>query len=293
MKCVDSIKCAGEVSAFGLTFQQHKPSNNSSRSIYTGTDTSVKFVHHQNSWKLFKNGIFTLELPSGNTFCLEESLLKNKVAFNTHEHIIQPGDILDEFKTEESSESDLDEFNWTVNDWSELRESMSTGEFIKSPTFKSSDGHSFELRIYPNGRSSSNQISMYAYTVATPDDEFLTWPLHGKQLTLGIIEGGKSEKDRLVNKRSFYTSPSGTKWDNPSKYGSGNSGWSSFMSHDLFYYKNWSFVHDNSVKFFFKVRNPNHRIVTVTDKVIYQHKYTHKNIKKVPSRIVWYFYSYI
>ena len=108
-----------------------------------------------------------------------------------------------------------------------------------------------------------NQISIYAYTVATPDDEFLTWPLHGKQLTLGIIEGGKSDKDRLVNKRSFYTSPSGTKWDNPSKYGSGNSGWSSFMSHDLFYYKNWSFVHDDSVKFFFKVRVLKYRFLFV------------------------------
>ena len=62
-----------------------------------------------------------------------------------------------------------------------------------------------------------------------------------------------------MNKRSFYTSPSGTKWDNPSKYGSGNSGWSSFMSHDLFYYKNWSFVHDDSVKFFFKDRVLKHK----------------------------------
>ena len=213
----------------------------------------MKFVHHQNLWKLFNNGILSLDLPSRNTFCLEESLDINKVAFTTHDDIDLIGEDLDESKADGAIESVLDEFNWTVNDWSELRESISTGEYIKSPTFKCSDGHSFELRVYPNGRSSSNQISMYAYTVATPEDEFLTWPLHGKQLTLGIIEGGKSEKDRLVNKRSFHTSPSGTKWDNPSKYGSGNSGWSSFMSHDLFYYKNWSFVHDDSVKFFFKL----------------------------------------
>lgn len=101
-----------------------------------------------------------MDLPSGNTFCLEESLLKNGIAFNTHEDTNR--EMLDGFKTsvnkESISESELDEFNWTVNDWSDLRDSMSTGEFIKSPTFKSSDGHSFELRIYPNGRSSSNQI---------------------------------------------------------------------------------------------------------------------------------------
>ena len=215
----------------------------------------MKLVHHNNSWKLFKNGILSLDFPSGNTFCLQESLLKNKIDFVTHENANPTDEDLPESNNElNTAENEVDEFNWTVTDWNELRDSISTGEYIKSPVFKSSDGHSFELRVYPNGRSSSNQISIYAYTVATSDDEFLTWPLHGKQLTLGIIEGGKSDKDRLVNKRSFYTSPSGTKWDNPSKYGSGNSGWSSFMSHDLFYYKNWSFVHDDSVEFFFKAR---------------------------------------
>ena len=248
----------------------------------------MKFAHHKDSWKLFENGILSLELPSGNTFCLEESLLKNKVAFVGHDDIKLTSEILDESKTEKSSESDLDEFNWTVRDWNELRELLSTGEFIKSPTFKSSDGHSFELRIYPNGRSSSNQISIYAYTVATPDDEFLTWPLHGKQLTLGIIEGGKSDKDRLVNKRSFYTSPSGTKWDNPSKYGSGNSGWSSFMSHDLFYYKNWSFLHDDSVKFFLKARVLKHKIVLHVFRILVGCLPVNINVKI--SKINFYFY---
>ena len=78
---------------------------------------------------------------------------------------------------------------------------IQNGQYISSldvtgEPFKSKEGYAFEMRVYPKGRSESYEgsISIYAYQVQTDEDEGLVWPLHGKQITMGIVEQGKSSK---------------------------------------------------------------------------------------------------
>ena len=43
--------------------------------------------------------------------------------------------------------------------------------------------------------------------VASEQDGDLQWPLHGKQVTLGIVEQGKEIRERVTMRRSFTTEP--------------------------------------------------------------------------------------
>ena len=89
--------------------------------------------------------------------------------------------------------------------------------------------------------------------MANGNDEYLIWPMHGKQITLGVEEQGKPVKDRTIRRRSTTTTPSGTKWANPSVTGADSIGWSNFLIHELFYYPKWNYVYDDTVKFTFGV----------------------------------------
>ena len=65
----------------------------------------------------------------------------------------------------------------------------------------------------------------------------LVFPVHGKQLTMGILEQGKPCKDRLTQRRSITTGPSDGKWGNPSENGTSNRGYSKYVSHDQFFFE--------------------------------------------------------
>lgn len=128
------------------------------------------------------------------------------------------------------------------------------------------------MRVYPKGRSDSYEgsISIYAYQVETDGDEGLVWPLHGKQITMGIVEQGKKSaikyasysllgkeiNERVTMRRAFYTSPPEESW-RPSDWlepseNIGNRGWGSFLTHDLLFYKEWNYVYEDSMLFSFR-----------------------------------------
>ena len=84
-----------------------------------------------------------------------------------------------------------------------MYDQIQNGQYISSldvtgEPFRSKEGYAFEMRVYPKGRSSSYEgsISIYAYQVETDGDDGLVWPLHGKQITMGIVEQGKNPKPR-------------------------------------------------------------------------------------------------
>ena len=94
-----------------------------------------------------------------------------------------------------------DDSFWKIENWSEMYDQIQNGQYISSldvtgEPFRSKEGYAFEMRVYPKGRSSSYEgsISIYAYQVETEGDDSLVWPLHGKQITMGIVEQGKNPK---------------------------------------------------------------------------------------------------
>ena len=46
---------------------------------------------------------------------------------------------------------------------------------------------------------------MYAYQEPSESDDRLTWPLYGKQITMGIVEQGKPIEERVTMRRSLTT----------------------------------------------------------------------------------------
>ena len=54
---------------------------------------------------------------------------------------------------------------WTLENWSDIFESIKVGEFVKSPVFKNDEGYEFEMHIYPKGRKEEdlNNISIFAF----------------------------------------------------------------------------------------------------------------------------------
>ena len=97
----------------------------------------------------------------------------------------------------------LDDSFWKIENWSEMYDQIQNGQYISSldvtgEPFRSKEGYAFEMRVYPKGRSSSYEgsISIYAYQVETESDDGLVWPLHGKQITMGIVEQGKNPNPR-------------------------------------------------------------------------------------------------
>lgn len=91
------------------------------------------------------------------------------------------------------------------------------------------------------------------YQVESKSDSQLTWPLYGKQITMGIVEQGKSITERVTMRRSITTEPEKDNWKNPSEYSPTNRGWSKFLSHDLLFYRGWDYVFEDTMKFSFMV----------------------------------------
>ena len=172
----------------------------------------------------------------------------------------------------------LDDSFWKIENWAEMYDQIQNGQYISSldvtgGPFKSKEGYAFEMRVYPKGRSSSYEgsISIYAYQVETDGDDGLVWPLHGKQITMGIVEQGKNPRaqnkvlksfsgkeinERVTMRRAFYTSPPEESW-RPSDWlqpseNIGNRGWGSFLTHDLLFYKEWNYVYEDTMLFSFR-----------------------------------------
>lgn len=172
----------------------------------------------------------------------------------------------------------LDDSFWKIENWAEMYDQIQNGQYISSldvigEPFKSKEGYAFEMRVYPKGRSSSYEgsISIYAYQVETEGDDSLVWPLHGKQITMGIVEQGKTPRaqdkdlksfsgkeinERVTMRRAFYTSPPEESW-RPSDWlqpseNIGNRGWGSFLTHDLLFYKEWNYVYEDTMLFSFR-----------------------------------------
>ena len=98
---------------------------------------------------------------TSKALCLEDVLNNENVSFECVVGQFEP----EVKKNTVSTRDKADAFEWYITDWNATVESTPTGQFIKSPIFESDEGYQFEMRVYPNGRYTSNEgyLSVYAY----------------------------------------------------------------------------------------------------------------------------------
>ncbi|XP_073727834.1 meprin A subunit beta isoform X2 [Misgurnus anguillicaudatus] len=127
------------------------------------------------------------------------------------------------------SETTCPEHIWRIKDFKSVLENTPTGTAIYSPRFKSKDGYTFQMGLYPNG-TTGNQGELGAFAHLTSgddaDDESLVWPPNWKQITMMLMDQNADVRRRMSNQRSVTTDPTMTLegsemffWDNPRKVG--------------------------------------------------------------------------
>ncbi|KAM9435613.1 meprin A subunit beta [Clarias gariepinus] len=129
------------------------------------------------------------------------------------------------------SETQCPHHTWHIQNFTSLLATTPVNSKIYSPTFLSPDGYSFQIGLYPNGKSSSpNDIAMYLHLTSGPNDSQLKWPCPWRQATIALMDQHPNIQERMDNQRMITTDPSKTStdslgnveyfWDDPRKVGS-------------------------------------------------------------------------
>ncbi|KAF5900444.1 meprin A subunit beta-like, partial [Clarias magur] len=129
------------------------------------------------------------------------------------------------------SETQCPHHTWHIQNFTNLLATTPVNSKIYSPTFLSPDGYSFQIGLYPNGKSSSpNGIAMYLHLTSGPNDSQLKWPCPWRQATIALMDQHSNIQERMDNQRMITTDPSKTStdslgnveyfWDDPRKVGS-------------------------------------------------------------------------
>lgn len=125
------------------------------------------------------------------------------------------------------SETTCPEFVWRVKNFSHIMDTTPENEAIYSPPFTSKEGYSFQMNLYPSGRTGyPGELSAYANLVAREGDTGQIWPCPWKQITMMLMDQNPHIQKRMSNQRSITTDPNRTTdsgdffWDDPRKVGS-------------------------------------------------------------------------
>ncbi|XP_074545086.1 meprin A subunit beta-like [Halichoeres trimaculatus] len=125
------------------------------------------------------------------------------------------------------SETTCPEFVWRVKNFSNVMDNTPEDKAIFSPPFKSKEGYSFQMGLYPSGKAGyPGELSAYAHLVARDGDTGQKWPCPWKQMTMMLMDQHPHIQKRMSNQRSVTTDPNmkatGSNqffWDDPRKVG--------------------------------------------------------------------------
>ncbi|XP_010882438.2 meprin A subunit beta [Esox lucius] len=127
------------------------------------------------------------------------------------------------------SETTCPDHVWRVKNFSDLMDNTPNDTAIYSPPFKSREGYTFQMGLYPSGKEGYPQeLSAFAHLVTiNGDTEGRAWPCPWKQITMTLLDQNPDIMRRMNNQRSVTTDP--TKkvnetsevffWDDPRKVG--------------------------------------------------------------------------
>lgn len=96
---------------------------------------------------------------------------------------------------------------WQISNFTGHLATAAAGSFIKSQCFVNSEGYSFGISIYPNGRDrdSPDYVSMTMHLCSGENDAILEWPVKNRQVTIIAMDQDPDAKLRMSSARSFTT----------------------------------------------------------------------------------------
>ncbi|XP_034554759.1 meprin A subunit alpha [Notolabrus celidotus] len=132
---------------------------------------------------------------------------------------------------------------WQINNFTGVLSSTPLGSAIKSKCFYNSEGYSFGINVYPNGRDDyPDYVAMTMYLCSGENDGVMQWPAENRQATIVAMDQDPDVKIRMSSTRSF-TTDADARWHRPTAtsgtvydpscncYRGQEFGWSTFISH--------------------------------------------------------------
>uniref|UniRef100_A0A667YCP9 Meprin A subunit n=1 Tax=Myripristis murdjan TaxID=586833 RepID=A0A667YCP9_9TELE len=133
---------------------------------------------------------------------------------------------------------------WKIHNFTALLATTPAGHSIRSKCFFNSEGYSFGISVYPNGRDSAypDYVSMTLHLCSGENDAVMEWPAKNRQGTITAMDQDPNAKLRMSSTRSF-TSDTNPRWNKPTAtsgavwdascqcFRSEDYGWSTFISH--------------------------------------------------------------
>ncbi|XP_040895413.1 meprin A subunit beta [Toxotes jaculatrix] len=163
---------------------------------------------------------------------------------------------------------------WHIRNITGLMATTPAGKKLYSPRFLSTAGYSFQVGVYPNGRSDRpGYMALYFHLTSGPNDHNLKWPCPWQQATMALMDQQSDIRQQMNMHRMVTTEPDkmssdGTEyyWDDPRKVGSKvtasdgsyyyrgpGTGTSSFITHSRL--RNRKFIKGDDAFFLFSLED--------------------------------------
>lgn len=96
---------------------------------------------------------------------------------------------------------------WQIRNFTALLATTPTGTPVRSQCFFNSEGYSFGVSVYPNGKQEaySDYIGMTLHLCSGENDAVMQWPAQNRQATIVAMDQDPDVKLRMSSTRSFTT----------------------------------------------------------------------------------------
>uniref|UniRef100_A0A8C4GW09 Meprin A subunit n=1 Tax=Dicentrarchus labrax TaxID=13489 RepID=A0A8C4GW09_DICLA len=133
---------------------------------------------------------------------------------------------------------------WQIHNFTGMLATTVAGSSVKSKCFYNSEGYSFGISVYPNGRDTAypDYVGLTMHLCSGENDAVMQWPAKNRQATIAAMDQDPDVKLRMSSTRSFTTdtrhfwnkptATSGAVFDASCQcYRGLDFGWSTFISH--------------------------------------------------------------
>lgn len=134
---------------------------------------------------------------------------------------------------------------WQIHNFTGIVATAPFGTAVKSKCVYNSEGYSFGISVYPNGKHSDypDYVAVTFHLCSGENDGVMEWPAENRQVTIVALDQDADVTLRMSSTRSF-TTDNNTRWSRPTAmsgavwdascqcYQSQDYGWSTFISHN-------------------------------------------------------------
>ena len=96
---------------------------------------------------------------------------------------------------------------WQIHNFTNVLATTPNGSAVKSKCFYNSEGYSFGVSVYPNGKDSAypDYVGMNLHLCSGENDAVMQWPAENRQATIVAMDQDPDVKLRMSSTRSFTT----------------------------------------------------------------------------------------